>query len=142
MIRLIDTIFQPQMEDTMLLDSEFIFCLSDKIILDISNSINNTRRPNEGCQDVLIQQTESHVTCAKCAKKIILNLLVGIANLFYKYAVHYDCIDNSCKKYPTCLLANYLEIPLDVAIFKFLKKYNTMIPKLSGPYCHGPSGYH
>lgn len=63
--------------------------------------------PMEGVKDVLIQQTESHVTCVKCAKKIILDLLVSIANLFYKYAVHYDCIDNSCKKCQTTVKPAY-----------------------------------
>ncbi|CAI2179383.1 9095_t:CDS:1 [Funneliformis geosporum] len=56
----------------------------------------------EEVKDTSIQKTEKHLFCAKCSEEITPDFLKNTVFLSCKYAIHYDCINNSRKKCSTC----------------------------------------
>ncbi|GBB93403.1 hypothetical protein RclHR1_21620001 [Rhizophagus clarus] len=57
----------------------------------------------EEVEDTSIQEMEKRLFCAKCSEEITLDFpLKDTVFLSCKHVVHYDCIDNSRKKCPTC----------------------------------------
>ncbi len=67
----------------------------------------------ENVENILIQKMTTQLTCAKCAEEIIIDFLKDTVFLSCKHVIHYNCIDNSHKKYPTCLAKDLVLFPVE-----------------------------
>ncbi|GES97142.1 hypothetical protein GLOIN_2v1474272 [Rhizophagus clarus] len=69
--------------------------------------------PMEDVENTLIQETATHLTCAKCAEEVTADFPKDTVFLSCKHAVHYDCIDNPRKKCPTCSTEDLEMFPVE-----------------------------
>src|ERR1043166_9987656 len=68
--------------------------------------VSTTPGNSENVDDSILKDTSGQIQrpiCEKCSEEISIDFQKDTVFLSCKHAVHYDCIDNPCKKCPTCL---------------------------------------